>query len=347
MALLRVESFDHFDTATAPKKGWTLSTLATIGAGGRNSTSALECATNTNTAAQAVLGVSGATGATGVVGFAVRVSNTVRDARYPLVAFVSGSTQQITVALETTGEISVYRGPANGFGALLGTSVATLSVNSWYFMEVKCLFNTSTGTYEVRLDGVNILSATGQNTAGTSWNGLYFRAQDVFANAPNQPTFYFDDIYACDGTGGTNDTFLGDHRIVCVIASSGNGGQTDWSPSTGSDHGALVDENPPNESDYNQSGTAGHRDTYNFAAVGVSGTVKAVQTANLLKADAAGVRSVGDVIRISSTNYDGTGQSLGSDWSFKLAIHTTNPATSTAWTVGGVDGAEFGVKVTA
>jgi len=59
------------------------------------------------------------------------------------------------------------------------------------------------------------------------------------------------------------------------------------------------------------------------------------------------VRSVGPVSRIGGVNYDGTGTVVGSDWTFQRDIKRVSPATSTAWTVSEIDGAEFGVKVTA
>jgi hypothetical protein len=144
-----------------------------------------------------------------------------------------------------------------------------------------------------------------------------------------------------------NNDFLGDHRIVCRVASSGNGTHTDWAPSTGSDRGALVDDNPPDVADYVASGTVGDRVTFNFAALGLAGTVKAVQTAPLMKADLAGVRTSAPAFRISGNDYDGSGYALGSDWSYQLEVHTTNPATVAAWTVSEIDGAEIGEVVTA
>jgi hypothetical protein len=72
-----------------------------------------------------------------------------------------------------------------------------------------------------------------------------------------------------------------------------------------------------------------------------------VQTVNFLKADAAGLRTVVPTFRINGGNFDGNGDVLGSDWAYYTEVHTTNPDTGLAWTVSEIDGAEFGVKVTA
>jgi hypothetical protein len=354
MALLAIDSLDHYNTAFAPKKGWSFNTAGaspgdrgcTIGAYGRNSTNGLRCRQQTGTSdfAQATRSISGVSGTTGVMGFALYLNTSLPSETAGIASFVNSSAKQITITCSSGGALAVRRGGYTG--TALGTTVATITHSTWYYIELKVLFDNSAGTYELRIDGVNAVSGTGADTifsGSAGFDSIILGSEDLTFGIMAD----YDDLYVCDGSGGVNDTFLGDHRIVCVVASSGNGTNVDWSPSTGSDHGALVDENPANDTDYNQSGTVGHRDTYNFAAVGVAGTVKAVQTANLIKADVAGVRYVGDVTRISSTNYDSTGTTVGSDWVFRCEVHPTSPATATAWTVSEIDGAEFGVKVTA
>lgn len=354
MALLYCDSFDHYLTADASKKGWTYDTAgaspgdegATIGAYGRNSTNGLKLRHGNFTNGYATLTVSGVGDATCVVGCAVNLGSVARGVEMTIFSIRNASADQITLSVSTGGALAIRRGSSGG--TALATSTTTLSSSTWYFLEVKILFNDSTGTYQLWIDGVSEMSGTGADTVNSGsagWDSIRFGHAAV-TNTPD-PEFSFDDLYVCDGTTGSNTSALGDHRIVCKVASSGNGGQTDWSLSTGSDHGALVDDATPNTSDYVLSGTSGQRDTFNFAALGVTGTVKAVQTVNYLKAEVAGVRSVGDVVRISSTNYDGTGVAVGSDWTYQRNIRLTDPSTSSAWTVSGIDGAEFGVKVTA
>jgi hypothetical protein len=353
MALLFVDSCDHYDTATAPKKGYSSSYFnltpgglgASIGAYGRNSTNGWRYRVNSAPGSQSIttLTITNVSGTTAIVGVAFRMS-ALQTQEQSVFQIWNASAAQISLTVSSGGALSIRRGGLTG--TALVTTATTLSASVWYFLELKILFSDTVGTYEIRIDGVSAGSGTGADTvnSGTAgWDSLVFgsveRSQDR--------SFDFDDLYVCDGSSGTNNTFLGDHRIVAVVASSGNGTNVDFSPSTGSDHGALVDENQPNETDYNQSGTVGHRDTYNFAAVGVAGTVKAVQTVNFIKADAAGVRYVGDVCRIGGTNYDSTGVVVGSDWVYRLEMHPTSPATAGAWTIAEIDGAEFGVKVTA
>ena len=354
MALLAIDSFDHFSTAQRAYKGWTFASAGasagdegcTIGAFGRNSTNGVRCRNGavSGVSGPATLGVSNTSGATAGLGVGFRINTAVPSTDFVLFSFKRGSTPLITVTCSATGTLSVRRGDRTD--TILATSVSTVTHSTYYFAELKVVLNDSTGTYELKIDGATFASGSGADTlvsGAATWDGVTLGSPNVGVNL----SIDFDDLHVYDGSGGSNDDFMGDHRIVCVVASSGNGGNTDWSPSTGSDHGALVDENPANTTDYNRGSSAGQRDTYNFAALGVSGTVKAVQAVNLLSAEVAGVRSVGAVVRQSSTNYDSTGQSIGSDWLYYKQLHLADPSTSTAWTTSGVDSAEFGVKVTA
>lgn len=354
MALRHIDSFDHYDTAKSLKKGWSYVTQGaspgdtggTIGSYGRNSTQGLRCKSTSGAGnvGLATLGVTGVSGATAIIGFAFRIESSLPDTTITVVQVQNASAPQVSVTCSTGGALSVRRGGIGG--TVLATGATTLSVSTWYFLELKVLFNDSTGTYELKIDGVSEVSGTGADTIASGsagWDSIVLGTQNVSTTC----NLSYDDLYCADGSGGVEDTFLGDHRVVAIVASSGNGANTDWTPSTGSDHGAVVDENPPNETDYNLSGTSGQRDTYAFAAVGVTGTVKALQTLRYIKADVAGVRSVGSVTRIGSTNYDGAGQVVGSDWTYQREIARVSPATAAAWTISEIDGAEFGAKVTA
>jgi hypothetical protein len=354
MALLRIDSFDHFATADRGYKGWSFTNAGaspgdpgcTIGAYGRNSTNGLRGNNQAvgGQATRSALGISSTSGATAVLGFAFRVNSAIPASDFPICTLMRGSTELISVTCSATGTLSVRLGGRTA--TILTTSVSTISPATYYFAELKVTLHDSTGAYELRIDGVNFTSGSGVDTlvsGAATWDGIVLGGTNVGVTY----TIDFDDLYICDGSSGVNNDFLGDHRIVCVVASSGNGTHTDWAPSTGSDRGALVDDNPPNVADYVASGTVGDRVTFNFAALGLAGTVKAVQTAPLMKADLAGVRTSAPAFRISGNDYDGSGYALGSDWSYQLEVHTTNPATVAPWTVSEIDGAEVGEVVTA
>jgi len=338
MAIKRVESFDHWVTADAAKKGWSFGGAnATISAGnGRNGTAAFRCL-NPSAAGGATLGVSGGT-STGVVGFAFRCSGLpVSDV--PIVSVKEGSTTHVSVTLMAgTGALRIYLA---GSTTLATSAGGVVTGGTWVFLEFAWTCHNSAGTVNVRANGVSVASASGIDTQSNLtgiWTGILLMGA---GSSSSTYQYDIDDLYLADDL-----TFRGDHRIVCVVASSGNGSNTAWTPSTGTDHGALVDDATPNTSDYVTSNTAGAIDTFNFAALGVSGTVAGVQTCHYTKCDVAGVRTVVPAYRIGGVNYAGTGAVLGSDWQYQTEFAATSPATSVAWTVAEIDAAEFGVKVT-
>jgi len=252
---------------------------------------------------------------------------------------------QVSFQANPDGSISAYRGRALGAtsgGTLLGSSAAGAipASNAWYFLEFSVTFHASTGTVEVFVNDVSVLSLTGQNTISTA---------NAYANAfgINGITngVYMDDIYLVTGTGGTTTTRLGPGaRFWPMVASAGDGTNAQFTPSTGTDNGAMVDDSTPDDdTTYNSSTTIGNKDTYNFAALGRTGDVKGVFIRNMCRSDsgAAGVRNIA---RIGGTDYFSGAMALTTSYTLQVSIHELSPATSSPWTVSEIDGAEFGVE---
>lgn len=268
-----------------------------------------------------------------------------------------GSGAHVYLTLNAAGTISVWLASASGGGAgaadtslmtLHGTSGFGLSPGQWYYLEAKVLISNSVGTVEVRVNGVAWITLTGLDTYLSG--GTYVNA--VTLSGPSGPSgalYVYDDLYIADTVAGDGATdFLGPQKVKTVIASSGNGTATDWTPSTGTDHGANVDDATPNsDTDYNSSSTVNHRDSYNFAALGVTGVVSGVQAVGWMKTDISGSRSVNHYARISSTNYDGTTVGIDTTYRAVRQVWGQSPASSAAWTISEIDAAEFGVRVQA
>jgi hypothetical protein len=131
---------------------------------------------------------------------------------------------------------------------------------------------------------------------------------------------------------------------------SADGANTALTPSTGTAHAALVDDNPANDdTDYNQSSNVGDKDTYDMAALsGNWASIKAVQVLMEARKDDAGARSICSVTRSGGTDYDGAAQGLTTSYMYYTEILQNDPATSAAWAnKAAVDAAEFGMKVQA
>jgi len=354
MALLFCDSFDHYATADITTK-WASTVTggaagnATINAVGRNSTSAARIAysgggnANGPNIASRTLPVSGATV---IMGAAVSVSTLLAAARNGIFVVYDGTTAQLAVKVNSDGTLSVLRGDT-ATGTVLGTTSSGISTGSFFYIEFKALIDPTVGTYEIKINGTSALSGSGANTRNSSasqWTRVGLGKEG--GNTPGaSANIDIDDFYVCDGSGANNNTYLGDVRVKAQLPSTGNGTNADFTCSTGTDHGALVDETTPNTSDYNSSSTVNHRDTYNFATLGLSGTVKAVQTSLYTAKSDAGTRTVAPVHRISGANYDGTTVSLGTSFTYQLQVYETSPATAAAWTTTEINAAETGIKL--
>ena len=201
---------------------------------------------------------------------------------------------------------------------------------------------------EVRLDGTTVLSASGvdtQHTGNATANIVTLLSNYLGTEAVG--VFFLDDLYICDGQGAANADFLGDCRVDTVLPEA-DGGQADFSPSTGTDHYALVDEASPNDdTDYVESSTLGHAERYGFAALpALTADVYGVQLNVQAKNPGVGSRSLAGLARAGGVTATGADQALTSAYRNLTQVWEVAPDTEVAWTQAGVNGAEFGVQVT-
>jgi hypothetical protein len=344
MALKFVDGFDHYASADILSKWSSFSGSVAISAGnGRRSSQALSYPSSTTAVLAKTLSASGATW---TAGFAIFPrSGTVTAGM--LFQFTDSGSDQIGIRLNADLTLQMQKQSTT----LGSASVATLTANVWQYVEVKVVVNNTTGTYEVRLNGVNILSATGQNTRNTannSANGVRFgaRASDGLGGAGVTTGIYIDDFYVCDSTG-TNTTFLGDSRVDTLYP-TGAGNTTQFTASAGSNW-QCVDETLQNgDSDYVQSSTATNKDTYGFSDLSHTPTsVFGVQINMYAKKDDAGSRTLCAVTRSGGSDTDGATQGLNTSYSNLIEVLDTDPNGSIAWTKAAVNAAEFGMKVVA
>lgn len=348
MALLFCDSCDHYSIAQAGRK-WTditASNLTINTTNGRRSTSSLRNSTSTTQYARKNLGTNAATL---IVGFAIKITGGISQAGYILGMGDSGA-DQMTLLINADATISVRRSTTN-----VATSVATLNVSGAYqYLEFKVV-HSATGSYEVRLNGANILSASGVDTTNTANNfanqvSFFNRVGSTLGGLGAGTNTDIDDIYVCDGTGSGNNDFFGDVRVDCFFPNAnGNSSQLVGSDGNSTDNYLLVDETPANDdTDYVQSSTVSDKDTYNFSnMLHTPATINGVQINLTATKTDAGLRSMQTVIRSGGSDTDGTARALGTGYVVLSQIAETDPNTAAAWTQAGFDAAEFGAKVAA
>lgn len=234
-----------------------------------------------------------------------------------------------------------------GFGHAISGSTTTTPIAgaTWAWIEVSIVFNAS-GSYSVDVNGSNEseISASGVDTFATgtavNWGYVEWRSPTP-VSADNSARY--DDIYICDETGSVNNTLLGDVVIVHTVPTSDV--TSDFTPSTGTDNFAVIDEQLPSDSDYVESATDGHIDMYGYNNLALSGDIyginvrtRARKTAPddirlISKSDSGATASDTSAVPVSSETYE------------HYRIMETDPDTSALWTGSGLDAAEFGFEV--
>jgi hypothetical protein len=345
MALLFFDGFDHYGNNANP---------ATFGKWGAASGTQQQqtSPTNPRTGTHALKGSGGSAStlttkvlpASGgaVLGVAWQTPSFVA---LDLLQILEGATIHLVLAVTAGGLLTVKRG-----GTVLATGTTVLAINSWYYLELKAVIHDTAGSYEVRIDGVveAALTASGVDTRNGGATGQWDR---VVLAGPSVVLQYVDDLYICDTSGAApRNTFLGPVKVETLypetdaVAAGSNAGLT---PSTGTDHGALVDETTPNTTDYNSSPTVGLKDTYNYPSLTLTGTILGIQTNLYVQKSDTAARTVCAVVRAGGTDYDGANVSPLTTFSYFSEVRAQNPNTSNDWTSSDIASLQAGMKVTA
>ena len=338
MSLIFVDGFDHYATADGTKKWDTFGTGVSINStGGRRGGGSLQFSGSTRFAEKIIvpsnLGSNLSPYRTLSIGFALSPGGNNVDICY----FRNDSTYHVGLFLTTNYAISAWRGTN---ATVLGTSANNVVASSGYsYIEFKAKIDSTGGTIDVCVNGVSVLSLTGQNTRNGG-NGPYINLVGLRGVGASN----YDDFVVTDGT------LLGDVRVDAIFPNI-DGNYSQFTPSTGTSHYQLVDETTPNTSDYNTStATLNDRDSYGMGNLTslVSNTIHGVQVvAAAARTADTGSRGLATFIRSGSTNLDGTSKLQLASQAFTTQISETDPNTSSAWTLSGINAMEVGAVVKA
>lgn len=254
----------------------------------------------------------------------------------------AGSVAHLTFDCSTTGQLIVRRGTSSG--TILATSAVIFSVNARYYFEIFVVISDTVGRVKVKVNDVVVIDFTGDTkNAGT------LASIDTFVNlsAANSGVSTFGDLVYRDNTGAApyND-FMGE-QLIMTLDPNNNGATNQFLGSDGNsvDNYLLVDENPPNTTDYTGDSTAGHRDLYEFTDLVPAGTVHAASAHAYMQKTDAGARSVKILNRSGGgTLNSGASQTLSTTYTVISSALLTADADAAAWTVAKINAEQFGVE---
>lgn len=263
----------------------------------------------------------------------------------------SAQGRQITLVLQqTTGILQVFRGNYNG--TLLGQSAGSVvSDDVFVHVEVKITFNNTTGSVEVRVNGNStpVINVTNVDTVNTANVDCRYVALGYSTGGPGTSDMWWDNWYVWDTTGGVNDDFLGERRIETVVANADTATE-DWTPSTGVDSYAMVDEiGPDDDTTYLSSGTTTNKTVLSTAAISTTtGSCKAVTIlARTTKTDVgAATHKVGLVSNAVEDKSADISPSAAGYLYDSRHVANQNPDGPAAWTLGTADAAQLLIENT-
>lgn len=255
----------------------------------------------------------------------------------------SNNKPQVTIFLDSTGQLSCYRGNGSNetpaFGAvLLGKSDpdSLVTARSQNHIEAKVSIGGS-GSVEVRLNGVTILNLTGVNTVNNVSPALgeSSTSQVKLGPASNLQGFdgYLDDIIAWDDTGSFNNDFIGDKKVFTDFPDADTA-EVDFTPSTGSARYAMIDDPDPDaDSTYDEAGSAGDRMGVTFPDVNAATiSIAAICLVHKSEKTDAGVCNFQVHAAQGGDEADGIDRPLTTAYTNYLDAFEVNPHTSAPWT---------------
>jgi hypothetical protein len=171
----------------------------------------------------------------------------------------------------------------------IGSPSAAITTGVWYMLELAWRVGTGALDYaEFKLDGTSIASETNSSRVDTAGSNV----QAGFLLASNTGVVFVDDIAINDDTGGSQNSWPGDGKVVLLVPTSDNARSAGWVGGAGGTTSlfAAVDNTPPvgvadtgtNTSQIRNATAEANTNydanmtTYTAAGVGASDTVNVV-----------------------------------------------------------------------
>jgi len=354
MSFIFADSFDHYSTTDISKKWnavnqpWVITAgrLGGNGLGGGYPFAGIAEGANVAT-------VFSSASNSFIMGAAVNFA--ASGSGYTIINFFQLSyrgTYQVGLRINFDGTLSIIAGGNNSNGSVtLATSAESIQLNTFNYIELKAAISTSVSahTVQARVNGVIVCEASaGANTDPAGASTANSAALQFPYFIPGDGSVVFDDFYLCDGTGSTNNDFLGDVAVTDLYP-NGNGSTNNFINNNGNsvNNYSHVNADPTNDgATYVQSSNQGDIDLYGFGSLPYSGTVHALQQIIEVEKSDAGARTVAPIINISSNNYQGIVVTPPtSSYLYYMSPYDTNPNTTNPWTDNDVNNAEYGIEI--
>jgi len=349
MALLFIDSFDHYEYKSADDK-WTSKTLLTnivsFGATlGRNGTGGCFMVGPNDDVPQLSKTLPVAR-QTLFVGFAMKVVEYGQLSFEQIWQLVNINTARVSYVLESDGTIGVWRGRQVN-DDFLGRTQCPLHQGCWYYLEFQNTIDSTSGYIEVRVNGRTEFSFSGNTLLGTSASANRI----VFGGVPAAQVlgvaheFTIDDFYVLDDTGSYNNMFLGDIRVSALFPNSD--GAVQWAVSTTGLNYEMINETLPNsDQDYTETSSPSRTDALHMTNLSVnSAYIFGVYTLIEARKNNAGDRNIRPIITTNGSTYVGSSRPINTDYQYWEEVFERNPVQATSWSIADVNSFQVGYEL--
>lgn len=211
-----------------------------------------------------------------------------------------------------------------------------------YKIEIKLSMINTTGSMELRVNDQVWARFQGNVDLDGTVNRIYFCTGVTGSGAQ----YEISDFYVLEDDGTDPITFLGSKWQVEVLRPTAESAtESDWTPESGTDNSAMVDDAPRHDADatYINSAVNGNIDRYTTSNTLSQQRVMGVNVISLARHEGA-ADNYRNVIFEGATAGNGSTEALTAEFVPYHALFTTNPDTSAEWTKAEVEGCEFGVE---
>lgn len=257
------------------------------------------------------------------------------------VALRSGTTNYVNILFNPVAGITVKRDTVE----LGSTAPGLFTSDNWYYIEVEHVISDTVGRVTVYVNGVSVLNLTSQDTkngvAATVDNIIFQGGTDNLTGSGTYGNYRYDDFYLVDTA-----TKLGESRVETLYPNADTA-TTDWTPLSGTDNYAMVDEAQCDGDVSYVYASAAATDNYDFANLSDNpASVRAVQAVMFAKKTDTATRNIYLQTVSGATTSDGSAQQLLSEYTRFNRIMETDPNTAAAWTYTNVNAVKGGPKIT-
>jgi hypothetical protein len=243
----------------------------------------------------------------------------------------------LTFALQSDASIEVFRGAVTGTS--IGRSGQVLTAEAWNHIEIRANRDDTTGSVEVRVNGLTVLDIADENTGAADFAGVQW-GRIASGGTVTIYAFYIDDVFAWDDEGAENTDFIGPLGVYTLFPDEDTA-EADWAV-TGAANGyqAINEPSPDDDTSYIAADTLGDASEFALDNLpgGISNIAALVAVGRMRKTD-AGDGNVQMSLVSGASVTAGEDRPITEAYTYWQDVFELDPATGAPWTPSAVNAA--------